>query len=408
MLVELVFWIAVAIPLYAFAGYPLVLLGLGLVIRREVRKAPIRPFVSLLIPAYNEARVMAPKIENSLALDYPPDRLEIVVVSDGSSDETVDIARRVGGVRVLAFSENRGKTPDRMEIVVVSDGSSDETVDIARRVGGVRVLAFSENRGKVAALNAAVPELRGEIIVFSDASAMLAPDALWRLIENFADPAVGAASGHYRVVKPNDVNIGVSEELYWKYETFLKTRESRLASTLGAHGHLHAIRKGLYPFPPPETINDDYVIPLAALRAGFRAVYEPAALVFEEAREMTGFGRRIRIVAGNLQQLQHLGQFLTPWQPLPLLFFLSHKVLRLFVAFAMIAALAANLFLMGTPAYRALLGVQLLFYALAVFGLTGRLRPRALRLPFYFCMVNSAAFFGLYHALRHRRGMAWK
>jgi cellulose synthase/poly-beta-1,6-N-acetylglucosamine synthase-like glycosyltransferase len=355
--------------LYAFAGYPLVLLGLGLAIRREVKKAPIRPFVSLLIPAYNEARVMARKIENALALDYPS---------------------------------------DRMEIVIVSDGSSDKTVDIARAAGGVRVLALPKNRGKVAALNAAVPELTGEILVFSDASAMLAPDSVRRLVENFADPSVGAASGRYRVVKPDEVNIGASEDVYWKYEAFVKIHESRLASTLGAHGHLHAIRKELYPFPHAETINDDYVIPLSVLGRGFRAVHEPAAVVFEEAREMTGFGRRIRIVAGNLQQLRHLGQFLKPCQPLPLLFFLSHKVLRLFVPFAMLAALAANLFLMGWQAYRVLLCAQLLFYALAVVGLTGRLRPRALRLPFYFCMVNSAAFFGLYHAMTRRRGLAWK
>jgi cellulose synthase/poly-beta-1,6-N-acetylglucosamine synthase-like glycosyltransferase len=366
---EVIFWMAVAIPVYAFAGYPLVLMALGLAIRREVKKAPIRPLVSLLIPAYNEARVMARKIENSLALDYAADCIEIVVVSDGSSDETVTIARSTGGVRVIALPKNRGK---------------------------------------VAALNAAVPQLRGEIIVFSDASAMLAADAVRRLVENFADPAVGAACGRYRVVKSNEVNIGASEDVYWRYEAFLKIHESRLASTLGAHGHLHAIRKELYPFPPAETINDDYVIPLAALARGFRAVHEPTAVVFEEAREMTGFQRRIRIVAGNLQQLRHLGQFLKPFQPLPLLFFLSHKVVRLVVPFAMLAALTANLFLLGLPAYRVLLCVQVLFYGLAVVGLTGRLRPRALRLPFYFCMVNSAAFFGLYHAITRRRGMAWK
>ena len=369
MLAELIFWMAVSVPLYAFAGYPLVLLALGLVIRREVRTAPIRPLVSLLIPAYNEARVMARKIENSLALEYPPDRIEIVVVSDGSSDKTVDIAQSLGGVRVLALPENRGK---------------------------------------VAALNAAVPELRGEIIVFSDASALLALDAVRRLVENFADPAVGAASGRYSVVKPNEVNIGASEDLYWRYEAFIKIHESRLASTLGAHGHLHAIRKELYPFPPSETINDDYVIPLSVLGRGFRAVHEPTAVVYEEAREMTGFGRRIRIMAGNLQQLRHLRQFLAPFQPLPLMFFLSHKVVRLLVPFAMLTALVGNLFLLGSPVYRLLLGSQLLFYALAATGLTGQLRPRALRLPFYFCMVNSAAFFGLYHALTHRRGMAWK
>ena len=203
------------------------------------------------------------------------------------------------------------------------------------------------------------------------------------------------------------MNIGASEDFYWKYEAFLKTQESRLASTLGAHGHLHAIRKELYPFPPAETINDDYVIPLSVLGRGFRAVYEPAAVVFEEAREMTGFGRRVRIMAGNLQQLRHLGQFLWPCRPLPLLFFLSHKVVRLLVPFAMLAALMANFYLRDRQP-TALLGAQLLFYALAALGLTGPLRPRALCLPFYFCMVNGAAFFGLYHAITRRRNMAWK
>src|ERR1700722_857405 len=294
---KLVFWIAVCVPLYAFLGYPLVLAALRLAIRREVRKAPIHPFVSLLIPAFNEARIIARKIENSLALDYPRDRIDIVIVSDGSSDQTVNIARAAGGVRVLALSQNRGK---------------------------------------VFALNAAVPLLRGEIIVFSDASGMLAADSVRRLIENFADPSVGAASGRYRVVKANEVNIGASEDFYWKYEAFLKTQESRLGSTLGAHGHLHGIRKALYRFPPAETINDDYVIPLSVLRRGFRAVYEPSAVVFEEARAMTGFGRRIRIVAGNLQQLRHLRQFLAPCQLRNLLFFLSHKVVRLVVPFAML------------------------------------------------------------------------
>jgi cellulose synthase/poly-beta-1,6-N-acetylglucosamine synthase-like glycosyltransferase len=368
-MVELIFWISVAIPLYAFAGYPLVLLGLGLVIRREVRKAPIWPLISLLIPAYNEARVIARKIDNTRALDYPADRIEIVIVSDGSSDETVDIARSIGGVRVLALPQNRGK---------------------------------------VAALNTAVPELRSEIIVFSDASGMLAPNSVRRLVENFADPSVGAVSGRYTVVKPDDVNIGASEGSYWEYEAFIKTRESRLASTLGAHGHLHAIRKQLYPFPPADTINDDYVIPLSVVGRGLRVVHEPSAVVFEEAREMTGFGRRIRIMAGNLQQLRHLGQFLSPFQPLPLLFFLSHKVARLWVPFAMLTALAANVFLLGSAPYRMLFCAQLLFYALALLGLTERVRPRALRLPFYFCMVNSAAFFGVYHALTGRRSMAWK
>jgi cellulose synthase/poly-beta-1,6-N-acetylglucosamine synthase-like glycosyltransferase len=365
-----IFWLAIATPLYAYLGYPVLLLALRLILRHPVKKAPITPRISLLIPAHNEARVIERKIRNSFLLDYPINRMEIVVASDGSTDDTEAIARGLEDGRWL------------------------------------RVIAFPTNLGKMAALNAAVPHLHGDIIVFSDASAMLACDSVRRLIENFADPTVGAASGRYTVIRPADVNIGTSESFYWKYETFLKTAESQLASTLGAHGQLYAIRKKLYPFLPPETINDDYVVPLSVLARGFRAVYEPDALAFEEACEMTGFTRRIRIMTGNLQQLRHLPALLR--QPLPLFFFLSHKVARLIAPFAMLGALAANLALLASPLYRTLLYGQLAFYLLAALGITGRLRPRALTLPFYFCMVNAAAFFGIYHVLTRRRGMAWK
>ncbi len=369
---QLIFWIAVAVPVYTYLLYPLALGALRLLIRREIRKQPIRPQVSLLIPAYNEARVIEQKIANALALDYPPERLEIVIASDGSTDETVNLARR--------YVEG----------------------------GRVQLLAFPENRGKMATLNAAIPELRGEVVVFSDAPAMLEQGSLNRLVENFADPSVGAASGCYKVVRAGDVNIGASEDLYWKYEAFLKVQESQLASALGAHGHLHAIRKELYPFPPAGTINDDYVIPLSVLSRGYRAVYEPDAVVYEEAREMTGFGRRIRVTAGNIQQLREIRALLRPIRPLPLFFFLSHKAARLLVPFAMLAALTANAFLLGSPLYFALFCAQAAFYLLAGSGAVWRLRPKILMLPFYFSMINAAAFFGFYHALTERRNMAWK
>jgi biofilm PGA synthesis N-glycosyltransferase PgaC len=363
---------AVSVPLYAYIGYPLLLLALGRVIHCKVKKGPICPFVSLLIPAFNEVGVIARKIANSLALDYPANRLEIVIASDGSSDQTAALAQKLS-------------VPGR-----------------------VRVFAFSKNRGKVATLNDSVPRLVGEIVVFSDATALLEPDALRRLVENFADPAVGAASGVYRVLKADEVNIGPSEDLYWKYEAFLKRQESQLGSTLGAHGHLHAIRRSLYPYPPAGTLNDDYVIPVSVLQKGYRAVYEPAAVVYEEAREMTGFGRRIRIMAGNIQQLGEIGGLLFPPRPLELLFFLSHKLSRLLVPFAMLAALVANALLLPSACYTVLLAAQAAFYLLAGCGVLWGLRPRMLMLPFYFSMINAAAFFGLYHALTHRRGLAWK
>lgn len=371
-LAQWIFWLGVAVPVYAYAGYPIALALLRLVRHRSVRKKPFEPQVSLLIPAYNEADVIAEKVRNSLALDYPEHKLEIVIACDGATDGTAAIARKA------------------------AEGS------------GIRILEYRVNRGKIATLNDAVRELGGEIVVFSDAAAMLYPDSVRKLVENFADPEVGAASGKYTVVKAGEVDIGKSEDFYWKYETYLKTRESELSSTLGAHGHLHAIRRELYPFPPPGTINDDYVIPVSVLARKYRAVYEPKAIVYEEAREMTGFGRRVRIMAGNLQQIREMRGLIRPFRPLPLFFFLSHKVLRLLVPFAMVAAFAANLFLLEATLYRGLLILQGAFYALAIAGMLWRLKPKALMLPFYFCMVNAAVFFGVYHNFTSRRHMAWK
>jgi glycosyltransferase involved in cell wall biosynthesis len=377
---EYVLWLAVAVPAYAYVGYPLVLAMLALVIRRPVRRVPVQgpgaPMVSLLIPAYREAAVIEEKIRNSLALDYPAGRLEIVVACDGSPDETPALAKRM------------------------ADGH--------RGILRLRVLDYPQNRGKIEVLNASVPQLQGEIVVFSDAAAFLYPDAVSRLVSNFGDPTVGAASGKYTVVKADEVSIGRSEDFYWRYETFLKVMESRISSTLGGHGHLHAIRKDLYPFPPAGTINDDYVIPASVIARGYRAIYDPTAIVYEAAQEMTGFGRRVRIMAGNLQQLREIKALLWPVRVLPLFFVLSHKAVRLAVPFAMAAALGANILLAGRAPYGVLLALQVGFYLLAIAGALWELRPRLLALPYYFAMINVAVFFGIYHALTSRRRMSWE
>jgi cellulose synthase/poly-beta-1,6-N-acetylglucosamine synthase-like glycosyltransferase len=257
-------------------------------------------------------------------------------------------------------------------------------------------------------LNATVPQLSGEIVVFSDATAMLSPDALRKVTRNFADPQVGAVSGKYTVVKPDEVAIGMSEDLYWKYETYLKVMESGISSTLGGHGQLNAIRKELYPFPPANTINDDYIIPTSVLARRYRAVYEPEAVLFEEAREMEGFGRRVRIMAGNIQQVAYIRGVISPFQPLPLFFFLSHKVARLLVPLAMLAALVANLVLLDQPLYQWMMVGQCLYWLLAIAGSIWTLRPKLLALPYYFAMINVAGFVGLYHAFYGLRRMSWK
>jgi len=235
---------------------------------------------------------------------------------------------------------------------------------------------------------------------------MLLPDSYANSGE-FRDPQVGAVSGLYKIVKPDEVNIGASEDFYWKYETFLKVQESQLASTLGGTVTCTPFARISTRFRRRETINDDYVIPVSVLAKGYRAVYEPSAIVYEEAHEMTGFGRRIRIMAGNIQQLREIKGLLYPLRPLALFFFLSHKLSRLLVPFAMVVALIANLFLLASPLYRAVFTGQLVFYVLALLGMLWPLRPKVLMLPYYFSMIN-ALLFSVLSRSTSRRGMAWK
>jgi len=370
MLAKIIFWVAASLILYVFAGYPLLLWILQLIFHRKQPQAEDQPAVSLLIPAHNEAAIITEKIHNSLALDYPAEQFEIVVASDGSEDSTVKIVRQLAQVSAP---------------------------------GRVRFLDFSLNRGKIAVLNDAVPLLKGDIVVFTDASSMLARDAVRRLVANFSDPTVGAASGVYRVVNQQQAALGVQEALYWHYETFLKLQESRLGCMLGAHGSLFAIRKHLFPFLPPATINDDFLIPLRVVEQGYRVAYEPSAVAYEPAREMEGFGRRVRIAAGNVEQLGAIKTLLWPPRPTVLFCFLSHKVGRLLMPVAMLTAAAASAALWGQPFYTLMAWAQILFYALAILAAFFPLKPRFLRLPYYFCMINSALFAWVYYAVALRQ-----
>jgi cellulose synthase/poly-beta-1,6-N-acetylglucosamine synthase-like glycosyltransferase len=374
---KLLFWISAGFAVYVYIGYPVLLWGLQAVFRSSPRKQSIEPSVSLLVAAYNEAAVMADKIRNSLGLDYPADKLEVVIASDGSKDATAEIVRSFYG---------------------------SETVE-GEAGGRVRLLNFEENRGKTAVLNDAVRELRGEIVAFSDATSMLAADSVRTLVQSFSDPRVGAASGVYRVLKKDQAHLGAQEDLYWKYETFLKVQEARLGAFTGAHGSLYAIRRALYPFPPEGTINDDFTIPMRILESGYRVAYEPAAVAYEEAHEMEGFSRRVRITAGNIEQLREIKSLIWPPRPFVLFCLLSHKTGRLLVPVFMLAALAANIALRGQFPYNWLLLGQALFYGLAVLGAMISLKPKVLRLPYYFCMINSALFAWVYQALRHRRAI---
>jgi biofilm PGA synthesis N-glycosyltransferase PgaC len=372
MTVRALFWVSAFLAVYPYLVFPALLVLMRRIMPRPPRKAPVEPTVSLLVTAYNEEDVIAAKIENSLALDYPADRLEVVIASDGSSDATNAIAARL------------------------ADGTR------------VRFVAFPVNRGKLSAMNDVVTQLTGEIVVFSDASAMIAPDSIRVLVSNFADPAVGAVSGAYLVRNTSAAALGQQEDFYWRFEKALKAAEADVSSTLGAHGSMYAIRRELYPFPERGVINDDFVIPMRIVARGYRAVYEPAAVAVEEAQEMEGFRRRVRIASGNIQQLGELPRLLMPPRLLPLFFFISHKAMRLLVPPAMIACFVANLFLLGEPLYTALFVGQLAFYALALGGAAFALRPRLLRLPYYFSMVNAGLLVAVFERAVRRRPVAWR
>jgi cellulose synthase/poly-beta-1,6-N-acetylglucosamine synthase-like glycosyltransferase len=366
-----IFWISITIVVYVYLGYPVVVWILGQMFGRAPRKAAIEPKVSILVAAFNEAAVIQEKIRNSLAIDYPAERLEVVIASDGSTDDTVE----------------RG--------AALADGKH------------VRLIPYPINRGKIMVLNETVPQLRGEIIIFSDATSKLAPSAVRLVVSHFADPEVGAVSASYGVHKTDQASLGAQEGMYWKYETWLKAQESALGAVLGAHGSMYAIRTELYPFPGKNTINDDFVIPLRILQKGYRVTYEPAAAAYEEAQEMEGFQRRVRIMTGNMQQLREVLPLMRPLRLTPLFCMLSHKVGRLLVPPAMILSVLTNLALLQKPAYAWLGLFQSLFYLTALAGLSRMRLPKILRLPYYFCMINAAVVPAMWNAFVRGR-LAWK
>lgn len=364
------FWISAAFVVYVYFGYPTLLWLLRFFVPHSSKKDSVEPSITLLVAAHNESDVIAAKLRNALALDYPADKLQIVIASDGSKDTTAEI------VRSIAQTEHSGR---------------------------VHLMEFIENRGKVATLNDAVSRLTTEVVAFSDASSMLAPDSVRRLAEHFADPKVGAVSGVYRLLKQDQAKLGGQEDFYWKYETFLKVQEARLGAFTGAHGSLYAIRRELYPFPATDTINDDFIIPMRIRRRGYRVDYEPAAVAYEEAHEMEGFSRRVRITAGNIDQLREIKSMLWPPQWMSLFCLLSHKAARLAVPLAMLLLIVLNVLLRREWPYGWLLVGQIAFYGLAALGALVPLRPKFLRLPYYFCMINFAFFAWIYFALRMKQ-----
>jgi cellulose synthase/poly-beta-1,6-N-acetylglucosamine synthase-like glycosyltransferase len=376
------FWACAGLVVYAYAGYALAIHLFARWFGREPIPPAVDegrlPTVALLIAAHDEETVIDERVRNALAIDYPRDRFEVVVASDGSSDATAEIVR----------------------------GYADR---------GVRLIDYRERRGKSAVLNETIAGLTAEVVVLSDANTFNDPDAVRMLARWFADPSVGSVVG--RLILTDPATGRNADGLYWKYETFLKTCEARLGALLGANGAIYAIRRALYVPIPDRTIVDDFVIPLLSeLRHGRTIVYDVNAVAREETPADLGqeFHRRARIGAGGFQAIGILRGLLDPRRGWVAFAFLSHKVLRWTCPAFLIGLAASNVALAfggGPPFYKWALAAQAAFYLTA--GLVALAPPRfkllkPLRLATMFASMNAALLVGFFRWAFGSQGGIWR
>ena len=377
MFVDIIFWFAVVLLGYTHVGYPMLLWVWAVLRSREPRAGHFSPTVSILVVANNEAARIQQRLENLLALDYPSDRLEIILASDGSDDDTL--------LRALRY-----------------------------RKAGVFVVAFARRRGKSAVLSDLVPQCQGEIVVLADARQRFERGALRALTAHFADPDVGAVSGELMLHVDTDGSaVGEGVGFYWKYEKFIRRNESRVDSTVGVTGAIYAIRRDLFEPIPAETILDDVLIPMQIVRRGYRVAFESAARAYDRAvaTAKIEFTRKVRTLAGNFQLFVRQPWLLNPFANRLWVQTVSHKACRLLSPLCLGAAWAANLFLLDQPFYRWTLGAQLVFYAAAVGGYLirdSKKKVRWLNVPYAFCLLNWAAVMGFLRFINGRQRVTWE
>jgi cellulose synthase/poly-beta-1,6-N-acetylglucosamine synthase-like glycosyltransferase len=358
---------SLAFVLYTYAGYPLLCWLRARLRPRPIARRPIRPRVTVIIAAWREAGTIARKLESLARQSYPAELLDVVVACDGSDDGTPEAANAAAA---------------------------------AHLPGRAQVLALPERRGKPPALNAAARAAAGEVLVLTDARQPLSDNAVEALVDDLGDPEVGVAGGE--LVLGGDAPAGA----YWKYEAAIRRWEGRAGSTVGVSGALYAIRHELWQPMPDETILDDVLQPMRARLAGRRVVFEPAAQAFDTAAGSSReFRRKVRTLSGNFQLLLLVPGLMSPLRNPSWFDFVSHKLLRLFVPYALVAAFVASA-LLPRPLSTALVGAQL-----AGYGLAGA-RALGLRLPLAglaetFVVLNAAAVVGLWRFLRYGRTLPW-
>ena len=374
---EILFWLSLGGLTYIYIGYPMVMRWLARRFPRQHRKAPVDQSVSIVVVAYDEAENLDRKIRSLLESTHAPKICEILVASDGSTDHTPAVVESCNDPRV-------------------------------------RLIQFEERRGKPAVLNEVIPQCLGDIVVLTDARQVLTTESLAELTANLADETVGAVSGELVFRSSEDTTTasnGVG--VYWRYEKSIRKCESRFRSVPGATGALYAIRKSLFRPIPTQTILDDVVIPMQIVERGYRCVFEPNGVAYDNPSKCTQQEaiRKRRTIAGSVQLVVNQPRWLLPWKN-PIWFeFVSHKISRLFSPFLLLTVAIANCLLAGHPVYLVLLAVHVDFYLAALTGWTyqnlGR-RSVCFGMPLMFLMMNGATLLALWDALRSKYHVAWR
>ena len=374
---ELVFWSSVAAILYTYVGFPVVTWIRSRMCHHPCKTGDGTPSVSLLIAAHNEEDSIGEKVRNMLELEYPADRLQIVVVSDGSTDRTVDILHTFSDSRLVVLELPRG--------------------------------------GKATALNRGEERCTGDILVFSDANSMFPAGALRALMRPFADPAVGGVAGDQRYSKDCSQSAAdAGERTYWNFDRLMKSWQSRAGSVTSATGAIYAVRRTLFR-AVPEGVTDDFVTSTQVIAQGGRLVFASEAVAYEPVAASTGieFGRKVRIITRGLRGVLQMRSLLNPFRSgFYSVQLFSHKVLRRQMVFPLLSLLVTSVLLAGTsPLFLLAAAVQISFYGAACLGCllhgtaAGRMKPFAI--PFYFCLVNFACIIATLHSLAGRRVVLW-
>lgn len=374
-----VFWLSLFSLIYVYAGFAVLVVIVGAILDRRVKKKSITPNISVIIAAYNEEDSIAARLDNVLGLDYPADKLQVLVASDGSTDATE---------RIVTGYEDRGV-----------------------------ILLSLPRRGKIHALNDTVIKATGEILVFSDANSMYEKKALRELVANFADPDVGGVGGNTVYTTAEDADsCSEGETLYWAYDKWLKEMESRTGSIISAHGAIYAIRRELYLEQTDSAVTDDFAISTSIVEQGHRLVFEKEARAYEVAIPATEreFGRKVRMMTRGLRGVMIRRRLLNPFRyGFYSVILFTHKFLRRLVAFMLLVLLVSSTMLISEGVfYKWFATAQAVFYLLAGVGYALRNQRlgklRVLYIPFFYCLANSAALIAFMNIIRGHQIERWE